>query len=307
MSSSPERRDYRPLRCARIGAKRRSGSACWKRDAPCRRPPGRRRACWPPMTPPIHRSWPNLPTLSIHLYPEYLSTIEAAFGAPCAAAHPGAPYQTSGNDSKFSTTAPRPALPSARRRRKGGSQGWQPRSRSFLWLEEVSLDPRDLCAALPLAAAAAGVVLQEETEVLAVRSQARRSGGDQNRERDGERGRLRELLWRVGGKVQHSEPGAPTRRRRWNPGRDRSSWCVWSRRSILLCSARARGLPGAQRGRPDRDRSHGRAGGIRPPGGAFRRWNGCMPWRRSSGPPLLPPRWSKAGPGCGRAPAMGCR
>ena len=39
-------------------------------------------------------------------------------------------------------------------------------------MEEVSLDPRDLCAALPLAAAAAGVELQEETEVLSVRSQA---------------------------------------------------------------------------------------------------------------------------------------
>jgi glycine oxidase len=44
--------------------------------------------------------------------------------------------------------------------------------RSFHWVEEVSLDPRDLCAALPLAAAAAGVVLQESTEVLAVRSHA---------------------------------------------------------------------------------------------------------------------------------------
>jgi glycine oxidase len=44
--------------------------------------------------------------------------------------------------------------------------------RSCLWLEEASLDPRDLCVALPLAAAAAGVDLHEETEVLAVTSQA---------------------------------------------------------------------------------------------------------------------------------------
>ena len=41
-----------------------------------------------------------------------------------------------------------------------------------MWLEEASLDPRDLCVALPLAAAAAGVDLQQEVEVLSVTSQA---------------------------------------------------------------------------------------------------------------------------------------
>jgi glycine oxidase len=49
--------------------------------------------------------------------------------------------------------------------------GLAPESHSYLWVEEASLDPRDLCEALPLAAAAAGVVLQEGTEVLAVESQ----------------------------------------------------------------------------------------------------------------------------------------
>jgi glycine oxidase len=44
--------------------------------------------------------------------------------------------------------------------------------RSFWWSEETSLDPRDLCVALPLAASAAGAILEEGTEVLAVRSQA---------------------------------------------------------------------------------------------------------------------------------------
>jgi glycine oxidase len=39
-------------------------------------------------------------------------------------------------------------------------------------MEEASLDPRDLCLALPLAAVAAGVDLRQETEVLAVTSQA---------------------------------------------------------------------------------------------------------------------------------------
>jgi len=43
--------------------------------------------------------------------------------------------------------------------------------RQFLLLEEDSLDPRDLCRALPLAAAAAGVELVENTEVLSVTEQ----------------------------------------------------------------------------------------------------------------------------------------
>jgi glycine oxidase len=38
----------------------------------------------------------------------------------------------------------------------------------YLLLEEASLDPRDLCAALPLAARAAGVVLREHERVLSV-------------------------------------------------------------------------------------------------------------------------------------------
>jgi glycine oxidase len=44
--------------------------------------------------------------------------------------------------------------------------------RSFVWMEEASLDPRDLCVALPLATTAAGVDLQQEVEVLSVTSQA---------------------------------------------------------------------------------------------------------------------------------------
>ena len=44
--------------------------------------------------------------------------------------------------------------------------------RSFLSLEESSLDPRDLCTALPLAAASAGVIIEEETEILAVETRS---------------------------------------------------------------------------------------------------------------------------------------
>jgi glycine oxidase len=44
--------------------------------------------------------------------------------------------------------------------------------RSFQWLEEHSLDPRDLCAALPKAATAAGITITEKSPVVAVRSTA---------------------------------------------------------------------------------------------------------------------------------------
>lgn len=43
---------------------------------------------------------------------------------------------------------------------------------SFYWLDEHSLDPRDLCAALPKAAAAAGTCLVEQSPVTAVRGTA---------------------------------------------------------------------------------------------------------------------------------------
>lgn len=44
--------------------------------------------------------------------------------------------------------------------------GLLPGTREFLELDETSLDPRDLCAALPVAVQAAGVQLLEETEFL---------------------------------------------------------------------------------------------------------------------------------------------
>jgi glycine oxidase len=48
----------------------------------------------------------------------------------------------------------------------------QTNGRTFRWLEETSLDPRDLCRALPTAAAGAGVDLREGVEVLSVTSHA---------------------------------------------------------------------------------------------------------------------------------------
>jgi glycine oxidase len=46
----------------------------------------------------------------------------------------------------------------------------------YLLLEEASLDPRDLCVALPLAARAAGVVLREHERVLSVQASSEAAG-----------------------------------------------------------------------------------------------------------------------------------
>ena len=74
--------------------------------------------------------------------------------------------------------------------------------RYFCWMEEPSLNPRDLCAALPLAAAAAGVELQQETEATVT---SRNSAVEvKTGERNGERRRFRKLLRGVGWGVRHS-------------------------------------------------------------------------------------------------------
>ena len=105
----------------------------------------------------------KLAELSIRLYPEYLSTVEGLSGRPVCLRTRAA----ISTDEEEGTGVAISAEEAQRR-----IPGLATEGRSFLWVEEVSLDPRDLCAALPLAASAAGVVLQEGTEVLAVRSQA---------------------------------------------------------------------------------------------------------------------------------------
>jgi glycine oxidase len=99
----------------------------------------------------------RLAELSIRLYPEYLSTVEGLSGRPVHVR----------TRAVISTSVTMSAQEAQRR-----IPGLATEGRSFHWVEEVSLDPRDLCAALPVAAAAAGVVLEEGTEVLAVRSHA---------------------------------------------------------------------------------------------------------------------------------------
>lgn len=101
------------------------------------------------------------------LYPQYLSLLEELASRPIPvrtrnavqASRPGAGFHCVRTKTR-SSLAPE----EARQRIKALQTG----SRSFLWLEELSLDPRDLCAALPAAAIQAGVDLQEHTAVLSV-------------------------------------------------------------------------------------------------------------------------------------------
>lgn len=104
----------------------------------------------------------ELAELSISLYPEYLRTVEELSGHAVRLRTHAALMTGEGNDSSLALSAQE-----AQSRLPGLKTG----GHRFFWREESSLDPRDLCAALPLAAAAAGVSLQQETEVLAVRSQ----------------------------------------------------------------------------------------------------------------------------------------
>ena len=103
----------------------------------------------------------ELAHLSIRLYPEYLSTVEELSGHRVRMRTQGA-VMTGGDRGRFAAISAEEALKRI--------PGLATEGRSYWWMEETSLDPRDLCVALPLAAAAAGVDLQQPMEVLAVRS-----------------------------------------------------------------------------------------------------------------------------------------
>jgi glycine oxidase len=111
----------------------------------------------------------QLAALSIRLYPEYLSLVEQLSGLPVPV-RTQATLVTSTIGSEFhpneTKVCPALSVQEAAKRIPGLATD----GRSFCWMEEPSLNPRDLCAALPLAAAAAGVELQQETQVLAVTS-----------------------------------------------------------------------------------------------------------------------------------------
>jgi glycine oxidase len=115
----------------------------------------------------------QLASLSIRLYPEYLGVVERLSGRQVPI-RTQATLMTSRSGSEFhaneTKVCPGLSAQEAERRIPGVATD----GRSFCWMEEPSLNPRDLCTALPLAAAAAGVELQQETQVLTVTS---RDGG----------------------------------------------------------------------------------------------------------------------------------
>ena len=105
-----------------------------------------------------------LAQLSIQLYPEFLHKVEELSGLrvpirTMGALQASAPGKTFRNAAALSPGEVEDRVP-----------GLQAEDRAFLWLEEQSFDPRDLCAALPNAARAAGVTLVEQISVTDVRS-----------------------------------------------------------------------------------------------------------------------------------------
>jgi glycine oxidase len=101
-----------------------------------------------------------LAELSIRLYPQFLRTIEDLSGrsVPCRTSGALVSGEANGSGSQLSPEEARRRVPQVT------TEG-----RSFFWMEEISLDPRDLCAALPAAAVAAGIKLEEDTEIVSVR------------------------------------------------------------------------------------------------------------------------------------------
>ena len=150
----------------------------------------------------------QLASLSIRLYPEYLGVVERLSGrqvpirtqATLVTSRMGGEFHP--NETKV---CPALSVQEAERRIPGlATEG-----RSFCWMEEPSLNPRDLCSALPLAAAAAGVELLQETEVLAVTS---RDGGVEVKTQRGtvSGGAFVNCCGAWAGGVQHSGFGAPS-------------------------------------------------------------------------------------------------
>lgn len=104
----------------------------------------------------------QLSELSLSLYPDYLAAVESLSGL-------AVPLRTSrtlqGSNHSFSNALSASEIAQH-------VPGLVPGGHKFRWLDEHSLDPRDLCAALPKAAIAAGVLLVEESLVIAVRGGA---------------------------------------------------------------------------------------------------------------------------------------
>jgi glycine oxidase len=120
-----------------------------------------------PLDPDLDKRLVDFATLSARLYPEYLASVERLSGRTVPLRTHATLYAVDGFPASVSPYAIN-ATEAAER-----VPGLVTKGRSFLWLEEASLDPRDLCVALPIAAAAAGVEVVEETEVMGVTCQAK--------------------------------------------------------------------------------------------------------------------------------------
>ncbi|HEX3437243.1 MAG TPA: glycine oxidase ThiO [Pseudacidobacterium sp.] len=105
-----------------------------------------------------------LSDLSITLYPDFLKNIEHLSGIQV-------PFRTSetlhGSELNRNLSGPLPHDEITKRIPQLNISG-----RQFILLKEHSLDPRDLCAALPRAAAAAGIRIIEESPVNRIRATA---------------------------------------------------------------------------------------------------------------------------------------
>jgi glycine oxidase len=106
----------------------------------------------------------ELARLSLALYPEYLALIEQFSGRKV-------PLRTKATIQALNDD-PAAGLISARKLSHAEVKTIEPglnlQYQHFLLLEEPSLDPRDLCAALPAAAIAAGMRLREDSPVISV-------------------------------------------------------------------------------------------------------------------------------------------
>jgi glycine oxidase len=112
----------------------------------------------------------EIAALSRRLYPEYLASIESLSGRAVPIRTKNALQTTSANEEFHCETSPTRASISPREAALR-IPGLEAAGRSLLWLDEWSLDPRDLCSALPQAVRNAGVTLDKHTEIKLVNLQ----------------------------------------------------------------------------------------------------------------------------------------
>ncbi len=113
-----------------------------------------------------------LSELSLSLYPEFLDRVRSLSGSTISFRTRIA-LQGTRRDHTFSDAEARAGRRLTEVEVAALIPELRPGNREFLQLAEPSLDPRDLCAALPIAVRAAGVQLMEETAFVSVRPSER--------------------------------------------------------------------------------------------------------------------------------------